>query len=272
MQRMMRLAFSLLGPVLPRLMGNLAYRLWFTTVRFKTPFHEMDASNSAQRSTLDVNGKPVSVLIWGKAPFVLFIHGWTGRGTQAAPFLEGLLSTGYGVISFDGPAHGESPGKQTNILELTDVVLALNKKYGPFNAAITHSFGGMIAAYAMSLGIKIDKVISICPPAGLDVLIDNFSRSLAIPNGPVQFMLNKLRKTYGEDLSSKISTIDNVKKLSNRGLIIHDENDEDVPWQSGQAIADSWKGAKFIHTHGLGHRRIIRDPDVVRATIEFITG
>ena len=196
-QRIMRYVFSMLGPIFPELMGNMAYRLWFTTVRFKAPPHEMDANKTAIRSVLQVNGKPVSVLSWGKPPFILFIHGWTGRGTQAAPFLNGLLSAGYGVISFDAPAHGESPGKQTNILEITDVVLALDKKYGPFNAAITHSFGGMIAAYAMILGIKFEKVISICPPADLDVIIDNFSRSLSIPNGSMQFMLNKLKKTYG---------------------------------------------------------------------------
>lgn len=271
MQRMMRRVFSMLGPIFPALMGRLAYYLWFTTVRFKAPPYEMDANKTASRSILDVNGKPVSVLTWGKAPFVLFIHGWTGRGTQAAPFLDGLLSAGYGVISFDAPAHGESPGKQTNMLEITDVVLALGKKYGPFNATITHSFGGMIAAYAMSLDMKFEKVISICPPADLDVIIENFSRSLRIPNISMQFMLDKLRKNFGEDLSNKISTVNNVKNLDNRALIIHDENDEDVPWQSGREIADNWKGAEFIRTQGLGHRRILRDPDVVKATIEFIT-
>ena len=136
----------------------------------------MSANKDAKRSILEVNGIPVSVLTWGDAPYVLFIHGWTGRGTQAAPFLDKLISAGYGVISFDGPAHGETPGKQTNILELTDVVIDLDEKFGPFSAAITHSFGGMIAAYAMSLGVNFAKVVSICPPAGMDTLVDRLHK------------------------------------------------------------------------------------------------
>jgi pimeloyl-ACP methyl ester carboxylesterase len=268
--RMMQLAFTLLGPLLPKLMGNWAYRIWFTTVRFKTPAHEMGANDSAKRSVLEVNGIPVSVLSWGDAPYVLFIHGWTGRGTQTAPFLDGLTSAGYGVISFDGPAHGESPGKQTNILELTDVVVALTKKFGPFHAAITHSFGGMISAYAMRQGVNFEKVVSICPPADMDTIVESFRRSLSIPNGPIRVMMDKLEKEYGEDLWDKISTVNNVKKLDNKALIIHDENDDDVPWQAGQAIANAWKDSKFIRTQGLGHRRILRDAEVVKATVNFI--
>lgn len=265
-----RTAFSLLGPLFPTLMGNWAYRIWFTPVRFKTPAHEMSASNSAKRSTLEINGKPVSILSWGDGPLILFIHGWMGRGTQVAPFLDSLISAGYGVVSFDGPAHGQSTGKKTNILEFTDVVIALDKKSGPFYAAVTHSFGGMIAAYAMSQGVKYEKVVSICPPANMETLIDNFSRSLNITDGPISIMLNKLEKAYGKDLLDNISTINNVENLDNKALIIHDENDEDIPWQSGQSIANAWKGSKFIHTQGLGHRRILRDASVINATIEFI--
>ena len=57
------------------------------------------------------------------------MHGWTGRGTQIVNYIEKLNKLGYSVISFDGPAHGHSPGKQTSILEMTDAVLALNKQY-----------------------------------------------------------------------------------------------------------------------------------------------
>lgn len=269
--RMMRLAFSVLGPVFPKLMGSWAYNLWFTTVRFKTPPHEIDANNTARRSILEVDGVPVSIFTWGDGPLILFIHGWSGRGTQVAPFLDGLLSAGYGVISFDGPAHGETPGNKTNILEMSKVVLAINRKYGPFQAAITHSFAGMIIAYVMDQGLQLQKVVSISPPDNMDTVADIIRRSLTIPDRAMQVMHDKTVYFFGSEFSEKMSTINNVKNLNTKALIIHDENDEDVPWQSGQAIADAYKSAKFIRTRGLGHRRIIRDPDVVNATIEFIT-
>ena len=268
---LIQLAFSKLGPLFPNLMGKWAYRLWFTTARFKTPAHEASANNTAQRTTLNVNNTPVSVLSWGKAPFILFIHGWSGRGSQAAPFLDKLVSAGYGVISFDGPAHGKTPGKQTNILEMADVVLALDNKFGPFEAAITHFFGGMIVAYTMKLGVKFNKVVCICPPDDLQVLIDNFKQTLTIPDSVIKVMLNRLEKNYGNDLAERISTVNNVKRLNNKALIIHDENDDDVPVQSGQVIAKAWADSLYIQTQGLGHRRILRDPDVVKSVTDFIT-
>lgn len=268
--RMMRLAFSTLGPIFPKLMGNWAYRLWFTTVRFKTPSHEIEAGNSAKRSILEVNGTPVSILTWGQGPLILFIHGWSGRGTQVAPFLDDLISNGYCVISFDGPAHGETPGNKTNILEMSKVVLAINEKYGPFQAAITHSFAGMIIAYAMSKGVRLKKVVSISPPDSMDTVTNIIRHSLTIPDRAMKVMQDKAVCYFGSEFSEKISTINNVKNLATKALIIHDQDDEDVPWQSGQAIADAYKNAKFIRTRGLGHRRIIRDPDVIKATVEFI--
>ena len=261
----------MLGPVFPTIMGNWAYRIWFTPIRFNKPPYEVRAYNSANRSALDVNGTPVTVFSWGEGPTILFIHGWAGRGTQVAHFIDSLVTAGYRIISFDGPAHGETPGKQTNILQFGDVVLEIEKKYGPFYGAITHSFGGMILAYTMNLGLKVERTVSLCPPADNDTLIKNFRRTLNIPDAPVDVMLRRLENNYGKDIFDKVSTINNVKKLTNRALIIHDNNDDEIPWQSGQSVANAWQGSKFIRTQGLGHRRILRDPDVIKTSVDFIT-
>ena len=268
--KVLQFAFSRLGPIFPRVFGNWAYHLWFSTTRFKTPAHEQEADNSAQRITLDINDVPVSVLVWGKAPFILFIHGWNGRGTQAAPFLNELLASNYGVLSFDGPAHGKTPGNKTNILELANVILTLDKKYGPFEAAITHSFGGMVAAYTMSLGVTFSKVVCFCPPDSTYAAIDNFTKALLVPSTAAKVMLDKLIRKYGINLIERVSTVNNVSHLDNKALIIHDEDDTDLPWQSGQIVAKAWKGSRFIKTRGLGHRRILRDPDVVQTATNFI--
>ena len=270
-QRIMRLLFSALGPVFPKLLGGLAYHLWFIPVRFKTPAHEISAIDTATHSTLDINGTPVSIMSWGKAPFVLFIHGWSGRGAQVSPFLDGLLSAGYGVISFDGPAHGKTPGKKTNVLEMSEAVLAINKEYGTFHAAITHSFAGMIIAYVMSKGLQVQRVVSISPPDTMDAVANVMKYALTIPDNVMKALNDKTTSAFGDDFSKKMSTVNNAKNIKADVLIIHDEDDEDVPWQSGQAVADAYKNSRFIRTQGLGHRRIIRDPEVVKATIEFIT-
>jgi hypothetical protein len=44
-----------------------------------------------------------------------------------------------------------------------------------------------------------------------------------------------------------------------------------VSWQEGEALARAWHGAQFLRTHGLGHRRVLRDPDVITQAVRFIT-
>ncbi|HEX8728518.1 MAG TPA: hypothetical protein VF739_07855, partial [Ktedonobacterales bacterium] len=51
---------------------------------------------------------------FGAGPRVLLVHGWEGRGMNLGMFIAPLTAAGYQVLALDGPAHGESPGEQTN--------------------------------------------------------------------------------------------------------------------------------------------------------------
>lgn len=274
--RLLRFMYSTLGPLFPNYFGKLAYEQWFTTTRFKTPAYELPALKSATRETIEVNHLPVAVYIWQDKTTepektVLFVHGWTGRGTQVVNYIKKLNAIGYRVISFDGIAHGNSPGKQTCALEMADAVLALNEKYGEFDAAITHSFGGMVLLYAMSLGLKIDRCALICPPKDFQIILDNFQRILTLPDNVMHIMIRKTFSTYGQIIRDAVNTINNVKHLSSRGLLIHDEDDNEIPWQNSEAITQAWPNASFIKTKGLGHRRIIHDDDVVSNIVKFLS-
>ena len=46
-------------------------------------------------------------------------------------------------------------------------------------------------------------------------------------------------------------------------LVLHDRGDEVIPWSDGEAIAAAWPGAKLVTTEGLGHRRLVQEPEVV---------
>ena len=132
--RVLQFLYGTIGPLFPAYFGKLAYEQWFTTARFKIPTYELPALNSATREIIKVNDLPIAVYsLQDKTTepkaTVLFIHGWTGRGTQIVNYINKLNAVGYRVVSFYGPAHGNSAGKQTSALEMTDVVLALNKRY-----------------------------------------------------------------------------------------------------------------------------------------------
>ena len=269
--RAIRLAFSILGPVFPRLMGRRAFDLWFRTRRFPESAAGKRFAREAQRETLMVEDLPVAVYTLGEGPVVLFVHGWSGRGSQVAAFARPLVAAGYRVMAVDAPGHGDTPGDRTNILECTAVLHAFARNYGDVYAAITHSFGGMVLAYAMSNGMHIDRVVCISAPAHVDYLLDGFAQTLAIPDKVIEDVQRRMDERFDEGFWETISTVVNVRDLDVPALVIHDRDDHNVPWQQGKIIANAWPGARFMKTAGLGHGRILRDAGVVKAAVDFIS-
>jgi hypothetical protein len=54
-------------------------------------------------------------------------------------------------------------------------------------------------------------------------------------------------------------------------LIVHDRDDVSTSVTGGAAIAAAWPGACLYVTSGLGHRRLLRDPDVITEAVDFVT-
>jgi len=266
----MRLAFTVLGPLFPRLMGRWAYKLWFRTRRFPESAAGRKFAASSLHETLLVDGIPVAVYRQGSGPLVLFVHGWSGRGSQVAALAEPLVAAGFQVLAIDAPGHGDTPGDSTNILECAAVLLEFSRKYGVIHGAITHSFGGMVLAYAMHHGMWVERVVCISAPAHVDYLLDGFADTLAIPAVVISDLHRRMDERIGAEFWETTSMVVNVRELDVPALIIHDEDDHNVPWEQGKIIATNWPGARFMKTSGLGHGKILRDPAVVAAAVEFI--
>jgi len=270
--KLFRLLFTAGGIIAPGATGRFAYNVWLTPQRFKTPESEKSAEQSARIGQLEVNDKVITTYEWSQSgPTILLAHGWSGRGTQLGAFIPPLLERGFHVISFDAPAHGKSSGKQTTLYEISETIEALQAKHGAFHSAITHSFGGPCLAVAMKHGVSAGRVVNICPPAHTRDMIDKFADMLSINEKTRQILIEHMEENFGEDVWQDTSMPLNIRKLDIPALVIHDADDLDVPWQEGQLIADAWKDAEFISTSGLGHRRILRDPEVIQKTVEFIT-
>jgi pimeloyl-ACP methyl ester carboxylesterase len=271
MLRVMRLLFATLGRMLPGVMGRWAYALWFRTHRHPESAAGQRAAARAERTTLPVDAIPVAVYSWGSGPAVLFIHGWSGRGSQVAAFVGPLTHAGYRVISVDAPGHGATPGDRTNIFECAAVIKAVSAAYGPLHGAITHSFGGMVLAYAMNHGVAVGRVACLSAPARLEFLVERFAGIMNMPDAVVAELRRRLEQRFDAGIWEEISTDSNARRLDAPALVIHDEDDDGVPWQQGELIAAAWPGARYIKTQGLGHNRILRDPATVNTVVEFMT-
>ncbi len=272
--KLLRLGFRVGGHLSPTIAGRLACKIWFTPPRFKLPAREKITLDSAKLSHHQIAKNSIVSFSWGDknpdTPLVLLVHGWSGRGTQLGSFVQPLLDAGYRVLSFDAPAHGKSSGKQTDLYEFADVILALQKHYGDIHAAITHSFGGPCIANAIQRGFKTNRIVSISPPATMKGLVEKFNDALHLPKKIRDKMQQQIEKSYSKDIWEELSMANTMKGVAIPGLLIHDTNDTDIPWQEGEAVAHAWHDAKFIKTSGLGHRRILRDEFVIKTTVAYI--
>ena len=268
---LMRLGFRLGGTLSPRLAGRVAYEMWFTPTRFRLPSAEAEALATAELEYVTIDNHSIATYRWGRGgPTVLLVHGWSGRGTQLYSFVQPLLDAGYSVLSFDGPAHGRSSGKQTTLFQFAEVIRTLREHFGPFDSVITHSFGGPCLASAMQNGLTTSSVVNIAPPAHVEALIAHFADTLSIPDKAVNDFIRRFETTFGENILHSASTVNMVCGLEQPALVIHDEDDADIPWQEGQAVARAWNNASFIKTSQLGHRRILRDPATIATVVDFV--
>ena len=269
--KLFQLGFKIGGRLSPAIAGRIAYNLWFTPTRFKTPASERNALESAAVEFHRVKNHNIATFSWGQSgPVILLVHGWSGRGTQLGSFVEPLINAGYRVLSFDAPAHGLSSGKQTNLYEVADTMLALQDHYGDFASVITHSFGGPSTAVAMQRGLRAKSMVSISPPATTIGLVEKFSRVLQLPEKAGARLIELIETSFGKNIWEDISMGNTIKEIDMPGMVIHDAQDIDIPWEEGQAVACAWNNAPFKITSGLGHRRILRDADVIESAIDFI--
>lgn len=265
-------SFRWFGPLFPNTMARLAYRIWFKTYRVKTPQRELNYLETAQVLPTRVNDKKISVFRWGSHERkILLVHGWNGRGTQLGSFIQPLLDNQYAVISFDAPGHGLSQGKNTNVVEINQVIQQLDRDYGPFDAVIAHSFGALATSVAVDNGLRTKKLIYIALAADVKGLTDKFSQHLAIPEKVVRIFSGFLERDFGADVWDRFSTVSLAVNLPYPGLLFHDKDDYDVPWIESHQVASVWKNAKLITTQGFGHRRILRAQQVIERTVAFIT-
>lgn len=265
-----RLAASRL--IFPELAGAWAERL------FLTPPLARDAAASAldlidARSGVVVHkGRHITTWRWGSidAPAVLLVHGWGGNAAQMRAFVFPLLSAGYRVIAYDQPAHGVSEGRLTGLPDFADVLGEVAWHHGEVRAVIGHSLGATAAAMAHAWKkMEVKKVVLVSPPSDMLGYSRRFARWHWMPERLRHSMQTAIEERYGL-CWDELELARVAPRLHAAALVIHDRSDRVVPWKQGAAFAQQWRGARFISTEGLGHRRILEDTSVTQAAADFI--
>lgn len=252
------------------------YKAFFTPNKYEVKTQDEEILKSGNNFKVKYEAGELAVTTWGDESNskVLLMHGWGGSRAQMTGFVNPLLQAGYFVVSYDQPAHGESDGAQTNLLEIAPTMDVMLNHFGKFDAILAHSFGTLITSYAL---VKRN----FPPPARLvyfgafNRLLDAFPRFQALAKLPDQMMdslYEMVYENFGKGVLEEIVNEEFVKKINIPALIFHDLSDEVTPVEDSRAIANAWSHAQYIESNGLGHRGALQSADVHEQVIKFLKG
>jgi len=166
-----------------KLVTLFAAKLFTSPIKHKIPKRELEMDSKSLQNLIEIPAinKKVMLYQYGYSQKkILLAHGWSGRGTQLFKIADELLKVGYSTVSFDAPAHGKSPGKTTIMSEFVETILEIERQFGPFEAAVGHSLGGMSLLNAVKKGLVINHLAIIGSGDIVTDILDNFVTKLEL--------------------------------------------------------------------------------------------
>ncbi len=203
---------------------------------------------------------------------VLIVHGFSSNAYKFEKYVTPLLKEGFELVLFDAPAHGASGGKLINAMIYKNVLLAAEKKFGPFYSMIAHSLGGLAASLAFEELPEMEKrkLVLIAPATETTTAVSNFFRMFPLDENTREAFVRLIEEIAEKNISYfSVSRV--IKNIEAPVLWIHDKQDTICPYKDVQPLVD-WQPShvQFIVTEQLGHSRIYKDNAIVSAVTRFL--
>jgi pimeloyl-ACP methyl ester carboxylesterase len=249
-------------------------RLWFTPWRLPVSDRERRrralGTGRAERIIVDTRHGKLSGLTAGSGRAILLVHGWGDEAASLGAFFPPLIERGFKVIAVDLPAHGASPGGQTNGYEVAEALVDIEARFGPIHGVVAHSLGGWAAVLALSQGLKAHAVALLAPLVRVEHAVDRFADLFRVPVKAKMALRGEMERRFGSDVWPTLAADLIASDLTVPALIVHDRDDPQVDIQDAELLASNWPDARFETTTGLSHHRIIRNENVVLRVADFL--
>ena len=256
----------------PRLGAHVAARVFLTPRRARLPERETEWLKHARPETFAAGRFRLAGHRWSRTGDpVLLIHGWEGRGSQLGGLALAVAEQGFQPITIDLPAHGSSKGAQTNLIEFAEAVTEMVDLLGGVAGIVAHSFGAAGTTVALRQPLRVGRLVYLAPSEDFAHYPRVFSHWLGLSG----HLSDRMRRTVEGRLGITMAELRGgllAPRMSAPLLVVHDEDDVDVPWQDGKTYVEAWPESTLLTTTGLGHRRILREPEVMKAVAAFIRG
>jgi len=269
----LRAKFRLLTLLSKRRAAEAAFRL-FTTPQYRNQKELTDTFARAEVLRFGFQEFEVQGYRWnaGAPRTALLLHGFESGIVNFGHYVQPLIDAGFTVLGFDAPAHGRSSGKRMNVRIYMQFIEAIRERFGPVHRYMGHSLGGLSLCLALEeQGLtENSRAVLIAPATETKTAIDFYFRFLGLPPS-LRPAFDDLIRQRGGHPAEWFSVARAIVHLHLPILWVHDQDDEMTPLSDAEPVRHMRLPHVHFHiTKGLGHRRIYRDPDVVRRVVAFL--
>jgi len=269
-----RVTLNGLSRVAPGAAGRLAFELWRRPgPRGDVRTSERTVHDAARVSVIEHGGQRVVSYSWGDGQRpVLLVHGWRSRASRFAGLVTALVEQGYSPVSYDAFGHGDTEGAAGTILDHQHVIRALAERHGAFEGVVAHSLGVPFALYAVREGVPVGRVVAISGVSDFDYLVDDFGAKLGLRASIIPRLRRRIETSLFDGDNGIWERFSAGRVAGCDLLVVHNAVDEVVDrGQADRLAAVYGDRATLMETSGLGHSRILGDPDVIRAAVAFLS-
>jgi pimeloyl-ACP methyl ester carboxylesterase len=263
----------------PSIAGWIAFRAFLTPLRDYFPISDAEkAILQTARSERILCPVPsprpgqrkahrLQTYTWGNDgdPTILLLHGWMASSSHMGSFVEPLLREGFRVVALDAPAHGRSSGITSDMPAFARALQVVVDQLGPIDGIIAHSFGASSCLFLLHESpnsIAVKNLALLAPPSEISLFLEIITRAMGASPDLQAAMEQQFIQRYGNP-SSHYAIARMARQNPLPGLVIHDRDDQLVPFREGEAIAQNWPNSQLLATSGLGHGGILRDPEII---------
>lgn len=206
-------------------------------------------------------------------PVVLLAHGWGGHAGQMLALADILQAQGLRPVLLEMPAHGRSAGSTSNLPQfaraLDYAVARLRQEGHQIHALVAHSLAANAGAYAASRGLPVGKLVLLAPPASPYEYTRLFAHVFGLHEATRAAMQRRIEAREGI-LMPQFEPAAVGPRIAQPTLVIHDRRDSINRFADGVAYSQAISGARLLATDELGHRKILKDPEVMRELAAFV--
>jgi pimeloyl-ACP methyl ester carboxylesterase len=172
------------------------------------------------------------------------------------------------VLAYDAPAHGASPGRRSSLPELAFTVSDVGRSVGPLAAVVAHSLGATAVLRASARGeLAARRLVLLAPSVDMDLAAERFRVVTGFTRPVIDRMWTLFQKQFGfaaEELE--------VSNLASgiRGRLSSSTPRTVTRHGRRQLTTNAAEATRLLTTRGLGHRKVLRSPEVVEAVTRFI--